>query len=151
MYMANKEDKKSGRVIIKQGKEIHVGDTVEDVMYEIMETQNELTTIEHTQTPGTNRDHWDTPEIKKAGGRKGRMRKDRYSALLLANMAARQLLYAPTPTKYAARGGFAKDVMNESGSEELKNMPLYQAPDWFLNPKEYTGPYQYGIAVKRRN
>lgn len=145
MYLSVKQDKKLGRVKIKNGKEIRLEDTVEDVMAEIEETKEELTTIEHTQTPGTNRNHWDTPEVKRAGNKKGRLRKDRYSALLLANMAARQLLYAPPPTEYKACGGFAKSITSEK-TENLKNMPLYDnPPDWFVNPSQAA---TYGMAVR---
>lgn len=141
LYAANKEDKQTGRVIIKGGREIRLQDTIEDVVYEIEQMQEELTTIEHTQTPGTNRDHWDTPEIKRAGGKKGRLRKDRYSAVLMANMAARQMAYAPSPVNYNSMGGFAKDI-----SGKIKNTPLYIGPEWFTNP---TGFGEYGMAVRR--
>jgi hypothetical protein len=107
--------------------------------------KDELVTIVHTQTPNTNRDRWDTPEIKQAGGKKGRLRKDRYSAVLMANMAARQMARAPAPLQYSGAGGFAKDCANTI--KETKGMPMYDAPDWFLNPES---PYEFvGKAVKR--
>lgn len=66
-------------------------DTLEDVMVNIEELKNELTTIINTQTTnGT--DRWDTPEIKLPGMKKGRLRKDRYSALLIANAVARKMV-----------------------------------------------------------
>jgi predicted RNase H-related nuclease YkuK (DUF458 family) len=143
---ALKDDKKTGRVVIKDGKELHLGDTLEDVFMEIEEMKDELTTIVHTST-GT-RDRWDVPEIKQAGGKKGRLRKDRYSALLMANMAARELQRAPTEVTYKATGGFAKDVVHDKA--KLKDMPLYEAPDWFLNPEYATANYStYGVIVQR--
>ncbi len=67
-------------------------DTLEDCCVEIEELKDELTSIVVTRTgTGPNsRDRWDTPEIKTQQGKKGRMRKDRYSALVIANMIARQ-------------------------------------------------------------
>lgn len=63
-------------------------DTLEDCVMEIEELKDELATIIHDQTTG-GRDRWDTPEVKLPGNKKGRLRKDRYSALLIANMIAR--------------------------------------------------------------
>lgn len=67
-------------------------DTLEDVTMEIEELKNELTTITKSVTLGSaQRDRWDTPETKLQNGKKGRLRKDRYSALVIANMLARQI------------------------------------------------------------
>jgi hypothetical protein len=63
-------------------------DKLSKVTMEIEELKNELSTIVVTET-ATGRQHFDTPEIKTAQGKKGRLRKDRYSALLMANMTAR--------------------------------------------------------------
>lgn len=65
-------------------------DTLEDCIFEIEELKAELATIVMTKTP-SGRDKWDTPETKLSGNKKGRLRKDRYSALLMANMTARNL------------------------------------------------------------
>lgn len=64
-------------------------DNLLKVIEEIEELKNELSTITVTQTAATNRERWDTPELKLPNGKKGRMRKDRYSSLLMANMTAR--------------------------------------------------------------
>jgi hypothetical protein len=61
------------------------------------------------------RDRWDTPEVKLAGGKKGRLRKDRYSALLMANMVGRTLQRAPKQPEYEARGGFARPTRRAGG------------------------------------
>jgi hypothetical protein len=73
---------------------------------EIEELKNELSTIIITQTLN-GRDRWDTPEVKLPGNKKGRLRKDRYSALIMANMASRTM--ARNPEKYfqTAIGGWA--------------------------------------------
>ena len=57
-------------------------------MSEIEELKNELSTITISET-STGKEHFDTPEKKTAGMKKGRLKKDRYSALLMANMIAR--------------------------------------------------------------
>lgn len=79
-------------------------DTMEDCMIEIEELKNELATIVITET-ATGRFRWDTPEIKLPGSKKGRLRKDRYSALLMANALARRLEYFnPAPLVYSDCG-----------------------------------------------
>tara|TARA_R110002020_G_scaffold193389_7_gene393632 strand:- start:181 stop:2250 length:2070 start_codon:yes stop_codon:yes gene_type:complete len=65
-------------------------DTLEDAVMEIEELKNELVTVVLSMTAG-GRERFDTPEIKLDTGKKGRMRKDRYSALVIANMIARQI------------------------------------------------------------
>lgn len=65
-------------------------DTLEDCVLDIEELKDELSTIIISQTTN-GRDRWDTPEVKLPGGKKGRLRKDRYSALIMANMVGRQM------------------------------------------------------------
>lgn len=99
-------------------------DTLEDVFDEIEELKEELTTIVLTMTP-SNKERFDTPEIKLPNGKKGRQRKDRYSALLLANMAARAI--APNEFDQIDRhtsGGFA----DYSDSDE--DLGYKVAPQW---------------------
>ena len=79
-------------------------DLMEDVLYEIEELKNELSIVIHTKTDIAGRDRWDTPEIKTITGKKGRMRKDRYSALLIANMLARQINRADAPMSFSLIG-----------------------------------------------
>lgn len=88
-------------------------DTLEDAVMEIEELKDELATIVHTQTGTSMRDRWDTPEVKTAGNKKGRLRKDRYSSLLMANMCARQIdrAFDEVPMS-VAYGGFIGDVGN---------------------------------------
>jgi hypothetical protein len=81
-------------------------DTLEDCVMEIEELKDELATIIHDQT--TNGiDRWDTPEIKLPGNKKGRLRKDRYSALVIANMVARTIDNKLTGIQHQFVGGFA--------------------------------------------
>ena len=90
-------------------------DTLEDCVMDIEELKDELSTIIITQTT-SGRDKWDTPEIKMPGGKKGRLRKDRYSALVMANMGARQAMRTPAPWDYDSHGGFAGPTKHDAGS-----------------------------------
>lgn len=90
-------------------------DTLEDCVMDIEELKDELSTIIISQTT-SGRDKWDTPEIKMPGGKKGRLRKDRYSALVMANMGARQFMRTPSPFDYDSHGGFAGKTKYDSGS-----------------------------------
>ncbi len=102
-------------------------DTLEDCVMEIEELKNELSMIIMTQT-GTGRERWDTPEVKIAAGKKSRLRKDRYSSLIMANMSARQLDVERTVRTYDHCGGFAR----KSGEQDNKdNGPMYHGPSWF--------------------
>jgi hypothetical protein len=116
-------------------------DNLSECILEIEELKNELTTIVMTQTStGPNaRDRWDTPETKLPGGRKGRMRKDRYSSLLIANMIARQINRTLKPIDYDVIGSNAKDAVNNNKGN------LYKGPEWFINGANddiYTGIYR---------
>lgn len=104
-------------------------DTLEDCVMEIEELKNELSIIQMTQT-ASGRDRWDTPEIVVAVGKKSKMRKDRYSALLMANMAARIMSKIPTKHEYEFYGGFAYPP--ESKKQE-KQEDYYVGPAWFVD------------------
>jgi hypothetical protein len=118
----------------KDGKDIldsdldNLYDNESECLLEIEELKNELTTIVMTQTStGPNaRDRWDTPEIKLPNGKKGKLRKDRYSALIIANMLARQLNRSLTPFTYDVIGINAKDAVDHNGQ-------MYKGPNWFVN------------------
>ena len=114
---------------------------LKQVIIEIEELKNELTTIVMTQTStGPNaRDRWDTPEIKLQNGKKGRLRKDRYSSLLIANMMARQAKKPDTMPSFDNIGANLKDVGKTNGA-------LYKGPEWFTssvnNEDIYLGVYR---------
>jgi len=104
-------------------------DTMEDCVMEIEELKDELATIVHSQTPN-GRDRWDTPETKLPGGRKGRQRKDRYSALLMANMIGRQLMRKVEETRLPSFGGWAHRLAETAREQqEAGNGNLYSGPD----------------------
>ena len=73
-------------------------DTLEECVLDIEELKDELSMIQMTQT-ASGRDRWDTPEVVVGTGKKSKMRKDRYSALLMANMAARILQRTPDSSR----------------------------------------------------
>lgn len=99
-------------------------DRLEDCIFDIVELKNELSTIVMTKTP-TGKDKWDTPEIKLPGQKKGRLRKDRYSALLMANSVARNLQRTPERPKHNYQMGWAKT------EEKLEvGGPPYIGPSW---------------------
>jgi len=115
---SNAEDGLKGRMF----------DTLEECVMEIEELKDELAMIQMTQTPA-GRDKWDTPEIIVAAGKKSKMRKDRYSALLMANMAARTINRTPTQAEYQFYGGFA--TIRDSKD---KNEDMYTSgPSWFTD------------------
>jgi hypothetical protein len=117
-------------------------DNLAECIVEIEELKNELTTIVMTQTStGPNaRDRWDTPEVKLANGKKGRLRKDRYSALLMANMLARQTTRSLKTIEYDVIGDNAKNANFKQGSN------MYKGPEWFTsnvnNDDIYLGIYR---------
>jgi hypothetical protein len=136
-----------GLALDKEGKDILLTDlstplydSISECILEIEELKNELTTIvmSQTSTGANSRDRWDTPEVKLPNGKKGRLRKDRYSSLLIANMLARQLHRAFQPVSYDVVGGNAKDIVNNKGN-------MYKGPEWFTsgaNDDIYQGVYR---------
>lgn len=115
-------------------------DSESECVLEIEELKNELTTIVMTQTStGPNaRDRWDTPEIKLPNGKKGKLRKDRYSALIIANMLARQISRSLEPTTFDIIGNNLADVGKKDGQ-------MYKGPNWFVenaNTNIYGGIYR---------
>ena len=108
-------------------------DTLEDCVMEIEEMKNELVLIEITKTPN-GRDRWDTPDIKVGANKKKKMRKDRYSALLMANMGARNFSLNG-PAAYESYGGFSSGVVGKRAKL------AYIAPLWFKGAEDAYGGY----------
>ena len=102
-------------------------DTLEQCVMEIEELKDELAMIQMTQT-ASGRDKWDTPETVVGTGKKGKQRKDRYSSLLMANMAARIIDRTPEQAEYNFYGGFATSTKSKK-----KEKDLYIGPSWFTN------------------
>jgi len=118
MYSAIEAEKSRGIVF----------DTYEDCVYNIEELKNELCTIQMTET-ATGKERFDTPQVIQPGAvegrsRKGRLKKDRYTALLLAH-------------KYIYDEGISEggeiDYNDVAGNIEKraktgKNEPMYRGP-----------------------
>lgn len=101
-----------------------VEDTLEDLVMEIEELKNELSLIEISQT-NSGKDKWDVPETRVGVGKKEKMRKDRYSALIMANLAAKR--FDDSVFVYNPQGGFA----NRTFSNKHKPVADFEGPAWF--------------------
>ena len=106
-------------------------DTLEDTVMDIEELKVELSTIMVTRT-SAGRERFDTPEIKLGTGKKGRMRKDRYSALIIANMIAREIHREFPNPSYNTIGRAANSLYGKK-PDNKENM--YFGQDW---AKSYT-------------
>jgi len=123
-----------GLALDKEGKDIvesdlnPIYDSLSECILELEELKNELTTIVMTQTStgSGGRDRWDTPEVKLQNGKKGRLRKDRYSSLVIANMLARQAHRYLAPIQYDIVGGNTRDMVKHDGR-------MYKGPEWFTD------------------
>jgi hypothetical protein len=115
-------------------------DSISECVLEIEELKNELTTIVMSQTSNSSgaRDRWDTPDLKMPNGKKGKLRKDRYSALVIANMLARQINRTLQPVSY--------DIIGTDVSKAVENKgQMYKGPSWFTdgaNEDIYMGIYK---------
>jgi hypothetical protein len=102
-------------------------DTLEDCVMEIEELKNELALIEVTASVN-GRERWDTPEVKIGVNKKSRMRKDRYSALMMANMAARSFSFEEKQQTYNYYGGFSN---RSDPHTKSKDAATFSGPNWF--------------------
>ncbi len=126
------DDLSLGLALNKDGQDIldsdikKVYDNESECILEIEDLKDELTTIVMTQTSHGvgGRDKWDTPEIKLPNGKKGKLRKDRYSALVIANMLARQMNRELAHATFDMIGANLRTM-------EKKDGQLYKGPNWF--------------------
>jgi hypothetical protein len=135
LTLAQEEDMATGRV--------NMYDTLEDCVMDIEELKDELSSIVHVHTP-SGRDRWDTPESRDPDGKKSRTRKDRYSALLMANMVARAFQRIEVQDEYTHTGGFARHV----ASQNAEDKEMYIGPEWFKKATNHGSGY--GIVVPTR-
>ena len=131
---------KEGKDILSTNLNSPIYDSLSECILEIEDLKDELTTIVMTQTSSSAgaRDRWDTPEIKMNNGKKGRLRKDRYSALLIANMLARQIRNTLSQPSYDIIGGNRNTIVDQKGD-------MYKGPEWFTNEANndiYLGIYK---------
>lgn len=126
--LAYEEDQRLGREY----------DTLEDCVSEIEELKNELTLINHTQSAGGS-DRWDTPEVAVPGAqvKKSRLRKDRYTALCIANAVARLLSIPQPPQNHSVTGGYV--------GQQFKNRDgrMYTGPEHIVS--KMNGSYGRGV------
>lgn len=142
------DDLSLGLSIAKDGGDIldtdikKVYDNETECILEIEDLKDELTTIVMTQTSTGvgGRDKWDTPDIKLPNGKKGKLRKDRYSALVIANMIARQMNRELARPDYNLIGNNLRTMDGKEGDEAL-----YKGPQWFtegMDGSAYQGIYR---------
>jgi hypothetical protein len=137
-----------GLALDKEGKDIvnsdidKLYDSESECILEIEELKDELTTIVMTQTSTGvgGRDKWDTPDVKLPNGKKGKLRKDRYSALVIANMIARQMNRQLVGIDYGVIGANLRAI-----PKKKKDGEMYKGPNWFTNTANmdiYKGVYR---------
>ena len=135
-----------GLALDREGKDVldssidKVYDNESECILEIEDLKDELTTIVMTQTStGVGaRDKWDTPDIKLPNGKKGKLRKDRYSALVIANMIARQMNRELAHASFDVIGANLRNMSKKEGE-------MYKGPNWFTNAANeniYKGVYR---------
>jgi hypothetical protein len=139
--LAEEEDIAAGR----KDNSMNLYDTLEDCVMDIEELKDELASIVHTQT-SSGRDRWDTPENRDNEGKKVSSRKDRYSALLMANMVGRMFQRIEIQEEYKHAGGFASSVNN--GKSEG---PMYIGPEWFKQATKNNSTYGAVIPTRCNN
>ena len=126
-------------------------DTYEDNVMNIEELKNEISTIVISQTSKLGAEHFDTPDIKGEGQKKGRLRKDRFSALLYANYFVRnknkQDSINVAPPVFGGRIEHKNGSLINS-SKEVKN-PYIGAGAGFIKQGKKTP--NFGVIVKHKS
>lgn len=145
--LALEEDIRSHR--LKADEDNDLVDTLEDCLLEIEDLKYELTTIVYSKTLN-GRERWDTPEVKtEETTKKGRMVKDRYSALLIANKIARDYYKEQKFDRSGEYnfnfGGNARAILGVEKQRKVEK--LYVGPDWFEQQMKNT---IYGKSISRK-
>lgn len=119
-------------------------DTLEDCAMEIELMKDEISSIVVTET-NKGLEQWDVPDKKMAGSKKGPMRKDRYSSLLMANAGARAIskIIIPEYEYNGVAGGFSSSFKSKTNVDGK----MYNAPAWFQ--KYQKNANSYGAVVKK--
>lgn len=127
----------------KFNKTLTITDSLEDCVLEIEELKEELASIRMSYTGSgvTSREKWSTPEIKLSGDRKGYLRKDRYSSLIIANSLARLFRNKLPDMDYECYGGIVKDLRKKTGV-------MYTGPEWATS-KLNSG--KFGVLINANN
>ena len=114
-------------------------DSLVECAFEIEELKRELKMIVYTKTDIIQRERWDVPQV---GGSKVKIRKDRYTALLMANATARDLVMPSFEQERTHLGGLVGKLGKVSSSDQM-----YSGPDWFC--EEVKKVPIYGMSVTR--
>ncbi len=126
-------------------------DTYEKLVAEVEELKNEITTIVCTQSSVLGREVFDTPETKSPGQKKGRLRKDRYSALLYANYYARNKdKNEPFKIIYKATGGSNKTVKTSATPNDNRGKSMYYGAGIARFGANAMKNYSGGTSAKRQ-
>ena len=114
-----------------------VFDTFEDLVVEIEELKTEISTVECRPSSTLGKEVFDTPQVKGADHKKGRLKKDRYSALLYANYYLRNKeKNAPIEIKYTPVGA-SKSFKTETSSKQEYGAPGYTGQGMLGLEKSY--------------
>lgn len=132
----------------EQNSGTKIYDTLEDCVFEIDSLKDEMVSIVMSKTSegAGGRDRWDSPDTVTPEGKKAKMRKDRYSALVMANFIARRKMKAPKDTAYKSYGGFAHMLAKKKKKKGEKTTNLYSGPAWWVNA---TGNGQHYKSIKK--
>lgn len=115
----------------KAGAADKVFDSLEDCVLEIEEMKNELTLVVHeVYGSGNNvRQRWLVPTvISEKGIKQSSGKKDRYTALMMANHVARSIELDPAGTIMESTG----DLLFRHHRSN-KDTPMYSGPSWFTS------------------
>lgn len=130
-------------VILGLAGEANFGDEdLESCIINTEELKDELSTIVMTQTK--TRQRWDTPDTK-VGNKVGKMRKDRYSALLIANSVARDINKFSAPEERVSGEGMLVGTQTKP-NEGPKEFYVASDP---RSLKDFGGPGNgYGAVIR---
>jgi hypothetical protein len=96
-------------------------------MIELEALKDELSIITRIRTPA-GRERWDTPEIKVGRNKKDKLRKDRYSALLIANSVARSVYRAFPEPKFNCVGAAVGSKVDKGKTGQMYSSEWYNVP-----------------------
>lgn len=126
------DTKKYGdKLFQKNGTEIY--DTYENLVMDIEhELKEELTSVQKVTSAAGNRIKWVVPAVQNPNNVKRLTsgKKDRYSALLIANYLARRLRVETNAPNYTFVAG---GLLADRGRKVDKTMASYDGPDWFVS------------------
>jgi hypothetical protein len=125
-------------------------DTFEQCVMDIEECKNEMATIVVTQTSKLGAEHFDTPEVKLANDKKGRLRKDRFCSLLYANYYARNRFKEELTQVIPVPGDTARNII-KTKRDKNSGTGAYNGPGaaWMNKNQLSNNMGFYGIVKKR--